>query len=366
VAAAVGAWILWRRDAAALRGLWSPPGLLAFALIAAAWPAWVFAQGLGPTLMDWWRFEMAGRVDGSYFRVAQPAWYYLFTLSWQMLPWTPFLLLGAWPALREAWRDRDSGWRFCWCWAAAPILLLSIPPHKHHHYIIHALPGLAPVAALGLVQAGRRVAVLSAGARRRLGVALLGGGVALALAAVLAAPPILPAAAAAYAAEIAAYGAILGAGLAALGLALGVGPGPGMRWPARAAGACFATALALYIALHAPFLPDRDLSGPDRLFLREVAARLPPYARLIVTGRQPLARHLFYLDAPGRRAEGVWVPEQVARRLRPGETVYVVTRAEDAPALARAAVVERIAVSRYTRSERRASDRYTLFRLTAR
>lgn len=364
VGAACGAWILWRRDWAAIVRLWSLPGVALFLAIAVAWPAWVFARGQGPILREWWTFEMVGRVDGSYFRVAQPFWYYFATLCWQMLPWTPFLAVAAWPSLRRAWRARDSGERFCWCWAAAPILLLSIPPHKHHHYIIHALPGLAPIAALGVARAGRWTLALAARLPARSATGLAAGGIAIALGMAFLwwRPPALELGPEMRSMESGAalIAAILGLAAVALGLWLRRPTLPvlGAVW--------LGTILALYLTLHSPHLPDRDLSRYDREFLRQVAMQLPPGARLIVTGRQPLARHLFYLDRSDRRAEGVWRPEDIEKYLRPGEAAYVVTRAEDAPAFARFAAVERLAASSYTRSERTASDRYTLFRLTAR
>lgn len=360
VGIACAAWMAWRLDWTPIARLWSPVGIVLFALVAAAWPAWVFAQGQGPLLLEWWGAEMSGRVDGTYFQVAQPWWYYIGALAWQMLPWTPAVAIGAVPSLRLAWRDRDSGYRFCWCWAAAPILLLSIPPHKHHHYIIHALPGLAPIAALGVAEAGRWFLGLSDRAQRGGGLALVVGGLATAaVAAALSAIP-LPGPLADYAVDLRVLGIVLGIGLVAQGWA----------WRRQSTGlmaaAGIGTILALYTVLQSPLLPDRDLSRFDRAFLRSVDASLPAGARLIVTGRQPAARHLFYLDRPGRPAEAVWRPEDVRRLLRPGERAYVVTRAEDEPALAAFAAVEVVAASARTRSERAPSDRYTLFRLTAR
>ncbi|MCC6470753.1 MAG: glycosyltransferase family 39 protein [Alphaproteobacteria bacterium] len=365
VGAVCGAWVVWRRDGQAVRRMVSPLGLLLFAALALAWPAWVYFQGLGPLLAEWWRFEMFGRVDGTYFPVAEPPWYYLLTLTWQWLPWTPFLLIGAAPSLARAWRDRDSGDRFLWCWAAAPILLLSLPPHKHHHYIIHALPGFAPIVALGLARAGGVATAWAGRLPARAATSLVVGGLALAVGLALLSWHLRDAGAtdpefAPLGPDAALIGTILGLGLAALGLWLARPSLPGLAL------VYFATVLAVLLTLRSPYLADRDPSRFDREFLRGIAAQIPPGARLIVTGRQPLARHLFYLDRPGRRAEGVWVPEDIAKKLRPGEVAYVVTRAEDEPGLSAFAKVERLAVSVRTRSERGPAERYTLFRLTAR
>jgi hypothetical protein len=233
---------------------------------------------------------------------------------------------------------------------------LSLPPHKHHHYIIHALPGLAPIVALGLARVGGWISNADVRRARWAGIALVVAGCAIVLVASTLAAALAPD----FAADAKLLGAIGGLGLAAIGVAVIA------RGVVAIASLSFLTVLALLSALHSPYLPDRDLSAADRLFLRRIASDMPAEVRLFVTGRQPLARHLFYLDRPARRAEGIWRPEDVARLVRPGETVLVVTRAEDEPALAKIGAVERLDASARTRSERVAGDRYTLFRLTAR
>ena len=303
VVLACGSWLLWRRDGPGLRRLWSPLGMLLCALIALAWPAWLIARGHGSELLAWWGGEMRGRMDGANFRAHAPPWYYLQSITWQLLPWTPFLLIGAGPSLARAWRERDSADRMLWSWAVVPIAVLSLPSYKHHHYIIHALPGLSPVIALGLMRVGRWIA---------------------------AAAPSRPRAA---------------------------------GW---LCGALFALVLAVLLVRHAPFLPNTDPSRADLAFLRRVDARVPAGERLIVSGGQPVARHVFYLDRPGRRAEGIWLPADIARHLRPGDTAHVVAHAGDAADLARIGAIEVLDASARARFEADPGRRYTLFRLTSR
>jgi 4-amino-4-deoxy-L-arabinose transferase-like glycosyltransferase len=296
-----GSWLLSRRDWPGLRRAWSPLGIVAGALVALAWPGWLIARGDGPQLLSWWGGEMGGRLDGSL--SFAPPWYYPLNMTWQLLPWTPLLLIGAGPSLAHAWRERDSGDRFFWCWAAAPIAVLSLASHKHHHYIIHALPGLSPVMAIGLMRTGRRIAAMA---------------------------PSRP------------------------------------RMAGTLCASLFAGVLAVLLLRHAPFLPNTDASRDDLAFLRRVDARVPTGERLIVTGGQPVARHVFYLDRPGRRAEGVWLPADVARYLPPGETAHVVAHAGDAADLARIGALEVLDASAWARFETDPGRRYMLFRLTSR
>ena len=89
----------------------------------------------------------------------QSWWYYLTTVPWQLLPWTPALLFAAWPSLSLAWRQPRSADRFIWCWAIVPIVFLTLFRGKHHHYIIASLCALSPVCALGMLRAGTRWAI---------------------------------------------------------------------------------------------------------------------------------------------------------------------------------------------------------------
>jgi len=146
------AWVAWRRDGAGLRRLLSPAGILCAAAIGSIWPLLVLPRE--PAALDLWTHHLLGRATGDDSSYAKPFWYYLSSWPWQMLPWTPFLVLGAPASLRRAWREPQSPDRFLWCWAMVPFLLLSLSVGKHHHFLIHALPALSPIAALGLLRAG--------------------------------------------------------------------------------------------------------------------------------------------------------------------------------------------------------------------
>ncbi len=142
-------WLAWRRDGAGLRRLLSPLGILCAASIASIWPAIVLTRE--PAALDLWIQHLFGRATGEMASYSKPFWHYLTTWPWQVFPWTPFLVLGAGASLRRAWREPQSPDRFLWCWALVPLVLLSCSIGKHHQYLIHALPALSPIAALGLL-----------------------------------------------------------------------------------------------------------------------------------------------------------------------------------------------------------------------
>jgi len=324
VGAALAAWWLWQRDWRLPLRLLSPAGLVLALLLALAWPLWVWSQGELPVLLDWWFSEMGGRFDQGYYQEAKPPWYYLASLPWQLLPWSPLLLLAwplAWRRQRAAPRPAFAADRFLLCWAFAPLLLLSLAPHRHHHYALATLPAQALLAAAALPALGRWLAARAGLARRLLPALLLAGAAALAAALVLlparptgAEPFLLP------------FGLPLLAGLPALAWTLRRGR------VAAAGGLALAVFLALFWVFGSNLIPRNDPSAADTAFLRRVTAQVPPDARLALAGKQPVARLRFYVERP---APGFWDPRSLGDWVRPGETLYVVTRGDEAPALAR-------------------------------
>jgi hypothetical protein len=149
-------YLILKRDHAAWRRTISWPGIVLGLAIALAWPIAVLVLR-SPEFGALWRGTIEQRALGGQFD--QPWWYYFTTAPWQLLPWTPALLVAAGPSLSRAWRHSTSADRFIWCWAIVPIAFLTLFRGKHHHYIIAPLCALSPICALGLLRAGTRWAI---------------------------------------------------------------------------------------------------------------------------------------------------------------------------------------------------------------
>lgn len=340
-------WLASRRDGAGLRRLWSPAGVLLGAALAVLWPALVIPRA--PEALSLWNDHLFGRASGRVDFNIEPAWYYLTTWPWQLLPWTPLVLMGAGPSLRRAWHEGDSPDRFIWCWALLPPLVLSLSKGKHHHYLIHSLPALSPVMALGLLRCQEWFL-------RRPERAILCGR--LAEWVLVPAGITFTAAAAWYLAavrsEVLVLGALVTAGFAACGLSLR------RKLLTPTFGLLLLVILGAELYVHVRVLPQRDPSAADRAFLSAVAQQVPAGARLFACGGPEVARHIFYIKRP---VEGVWDPMDLAPRLLTPQRIYVVARARDEGVLRRLGRVTRIGQSARTRGEKSPNERYTLFRI---
>jgi len=312
---AVAAVVLaWDRDREGARRLRSLEGWALAAALALAWPALVMSRL--PRAFDLWTLHVADRLAArpEHF-TGGPWWQYGPAVLWQVLPWTPLALVGAWRSLARAVHDRGGGDRLLWAWAVAPIALLSLATVKNAHYAIHALPPWSVWTALCLARIGDRLRGRGCSPKglRRIGVAVFGG----------------------------------------LGLAFGVG--------------------------FAVLGPRFDRRGMEWAFYETVRRSLPPGEPLALLyddwDRDPypspfgpfphdLAVRLYYLDRPACWRQGV--EALVGLPPGPGATPFaVVGRERDLPALRRLGRVETLA--RGPRGRARASrvdDRtFLLFRV---
>ncbi len=129
------------------RYVWLPGWLLALAC-GAAWAVAAYLRH--PDVVELWFSDYGGRVHQGFMR--EPAWYYLAQLPWVLFPWTVAAGLGlavTWRGVRGQGRTPE---RFLWCWALLPVLLLSLPQGKHHHYLLQGLAPWAILSALGVVR----------------------------------------------------------------------------------------------------------------------------------------------------------------------------------------------------------------------
>jgi 4-amino-4-deoxy-L-arabinose transferase-like glycosyltransferase len=147
------AYLLWNaRWRPILRYVWLW-GWIVLALVSIAWPFWALHRY--PDVLANWKYDYLGRLSGDYSDINQPWFYYAPTLVVAMLPWTPACLIGLSATAGAAFRRASAPLRFVWCWAIAPLIVLSIPHGKHHHYLMPILAPWAILAAFGLVEIGR-------------------------------------------------------------------------------------------------------------------------------------------------------------------------------------------------------------------
>jgi 4-amino-4-deoxy-L-arabinose transferase-like glycosyltransferase len=357
VGAGVGAYLLTcalGTDArgARLKALFQPFG----------WAVWIVGLLLALVLgLSWW---VHGAMTVPGFREnlaydffsgfgADPWWYYGLTLLWTTQPWTiPIIVALIW-AVRRCRHDRSA--RLVLCLAVAPVLLMSIPERKHHHYLVPLLGAWAILGSIGMslvwkwgcslkprpvtVTISYAAAGVLAGAGAFVGVSKLMPGVS--------------------------SGALL---TLAIGLAAGIA-GFGVAAARRhAVGAtiAFASAFAVvsgFFQIHYNSSDPRRLA--DRAFAQRVERETPVDAPLLIVQKESLDFFLlqFYIRPEARllhnntflKSDRITAP-----------TVYVVTRAADRPFIDTLGTVQEVFRADYSRRERGPDWRWTLYRLTFR
>ncbi len=151
VGATISAYLLWNTQwRPVLRYLWLW-GWIVLIVVSAIWPLWAYHKY--PDVLANWKFDYLGRVSGGY--EGERWYYYAPTLAWTMLPWTPACLIGLLATAGKAFRAASQPLKFVWSWAIAPLIVLSIPQGKHHHYLVPILAPWAILAAIGLLEIGK-------------------------------------------------------------------------------------------------------------------------------------------------------------------------------------------------------------------
>jgi 4-amino-4-deoxy-L-arabinose transferase-like glycosyltransferase len=124
------------------------PGWVVFAVTGSAWAIAAYLRY--PDVVDLWKSDYVGRLNQGY--MGEGVWYYPVHLPWVLFPWTAAAFLGLWMTRGQAFGHGRTPERFLWCWALVPIIFLSIPQGKHHHYLLHGLAPWAILAGLGTVR----------------------------------------------------------------------------------------------------------------------------------------------------------------------------------------------------------------------
>ena len=159
----IGGFLLFNMASSLTTGHWSLTPILryvwlwgwaAFALIALAWPYAVY-QRYGDGVLEVWRYDLFGRLTGDV--LSEPIWYYFANWFWVVLPWPLFGIVGLKLTAFPAFRQRNSGPRFLWCWAVLTPAVFSLAHSKHHHYMLHYLAPWGILSAVGLIHCWEKV-----------------------------------------------------------------------------------------------------------------------------------------------------------------------------------------------------------------
>lgn len=341
-----GGWLLFCGDFRRLRQFASPLGILSAIALGVAWPILVGLEH--PAAWHLWKQHLFGRFSGADLEYNhRPFWYYLPSALWQWLPWTPLICVGCGESLRIARRE-PSAHRFVWWWFGCQLVVLSCAAGKGHLYLLHALPALAPVAALGLLWWRKQIVAGSPMMTH------FGWGLALATplawAGTLAVHRHIPLPSV----ELFILAAILGPLIMIYAIFL-IRRRPTLMFVALLSAIVTGEIYAVGWALQA-----RDPSLADRDFLRNVDRLVARDDLLLGTDFIGLPRYVFYVDHP---IEGYLIPEHVPALPSLDQTAYLLSRASQAEQLKRLGTLQVVAQSRQTRKETGPQDRYTLFRI---
>ena len=159
-----GLFVLLGRDWRAAKFLLNPIGILVFAACVSSWSWAAYVQH--PPYLDEQIYHHFGRMQGEMGSRRDP-FYYLYSIPFVMLPWTPFLVLAAFRAIR---RREPAGppsrgllSRFAACWILPGLIVLCLSAFKREHYLTPLMPPLAIFAAVAtldfIYRSGRRTAL---------------------------------------------------------------------------------------------------------------------------------------------------------------------------------------------------------------
>jgi 4-amino-4-deoxy-L-arabinose transferase-like glycosyltransferase len=340
--APIAVFLLWRPWPwqSVRRYVWMP-GWLVYALIAGAWATTAYLRY--PDIIALWTSDYQGRLQGW---LCEPWWYYAVNLPMCLLPWAPLAFVGLWLTRDKALFEPRSPERLLWCWAIVPVVVLSIPQGKHHHYL---LATMAPWAVLAAVAAVR---VHEWAARQSLATATLIAGV-VGEAALVAVACTVP--------QMAPW-----VPLALVGWPLGCAA----VWLAsRQAGAMRAMAVLLAAAVllywgkeHAEWELQRGHRA-DLALLEEAKELTPPDQPILVLdtwGPLDSSWSLYHLAGRGRMLHNLTFLRD--DRLPEGD-LYVLSRPVHTQEAAQYGRVEELARSAISRGEKDTSQRLVLYRI---
>ena len=346
VIAPVGAYLLLTKDARRLVPyvwLW---GAIIFAILFFSWTR--AAVHYYPDVRDNWKFDYQDTTeyDG-------PFWYYpVNALGGLCMPWIWASIIGFLATRKSAIAEKSSGARFVWSWAILPVIVLSIPHRKHHHYLVPSLAPWAILSAIGINAIGQ--AMLSS--RRK----PANPRVVLMIATMIAMVVLISVAAISDRRKIPMpLTAIAGLVLAIVGCVGLFSWGMWRKSGAMAAGAVF-VGIAVTYCWGQSFSPD--MVAQDTAFLRrvniEVPANQPLYVNSDLGGEMDFFRNQFYLPPSAGLLHNLTylLDDKIT-----AADVWVITPHRDLAKLQKLGEVSVADESIKTRREKSPEDRFTLF-----
>ena len=160
VMAVVAAVLAWDRRPEAVRRLIFPAGWLVFGGLALVWPLAMVAR-YGRGVGSLWLMHVADRVgdrSGHGFFAGESWGEYVLGVLGQGMPWTPLAMIGIYRAVVAARRGGASaGDRLMLAWTVAPLVLVSLPGGRNTHYAIYAIVPWSIWSALTLARIGDRL-----------------------------------------------------------------------------------------------------------------------------------------------------------------------------------------------------------------
>lgn len=350
----VGAYLLLSRDLLRIRRyiwLW---GWLMFGLLLVSWT--LAAIHRYPDVMRNWHYDYEDTTQYD-----QAFWYYVaIVLPAFCEPWILASITGFMVTSRAAIHQRTSGERFLWCWAILPVIVLSIPHRKHHHYFVPSIAPWAIMAAVGISIIWRD---LTKPRERPMNVGLIAAMIAIPVAIAVASYQTI--ARRFFHTEVAVpWTGVMLLGSAAVVAAVVLVWAISRRRAFVAAGACF-VGLGFAYCWGQSVLPD--IVTQDTAFLHRVNREVPTNEPLFVNsdlgGEMDFFRNQFYL-----RPSAVLLHNLTFLRDQriTAPAVWVVTRHHDIDKLKELGNVDVQDESAHSRRERTADDRFTLFHLVFR
>jgi 4-amino-4-deoxy-L-arabinose transferase-like glycosyltransferase len=143
--AALGLYMLMRRDWGVIRGLRPIPGLLIFLAITAPW--FIAVSMANPEFAHFFFIqEHFQRFTSDIHQRSQPAWYFIAVLVAGLAPWLVPLGRSVW----QLFRQRSDAELLLWTWAIVVFVFFSASGSKLPPYILPIFPALAILVARGL------------------------------------------------------------------------------------------------------------------------------------------------------------------------------------------------------------------------